>query len=227
DRRAQSGSRRDVRKLYPYAGYAKAKSSNWWPSKEQLRMAAVAVAAAPFIALVAALYLSHSSSSSTALARAQEPEPVSAAPTTPAAPSVPAPAEEPTPTVEPAPVSEVTPIRDEMPSQQLLDLTEAWATAWAEQRPADYVRFYSSQFVPPQAMSRDAWEQLRANRISRPDFIQVGITNLQVELLAPDRGQVSFDQSYQSDSYRDRTRKILDLVLEDSEWKILAERVSS
>ncbi len=103
-------------------------------------------------------------------------------------------------------------------------MTEEWATAWAEQRPADYVRCYSQRYRPPHSMSRDAWEAQRVQRIAKPDFIQVGISNLESDLFTPDHGQVSFDQSYRSDNYRDNTRKILEVVFEDNEWKILAER---
>ena len=75
-------------------------------------------------------------------------------------------------------------------------------------------------------MSRDAWEAQRIERISKPDFIQVDISGLETELLAPDRARVTFDQVYRSDNYRDAMRKILELVLEDGAWKIAVERAA-
>ena len=109
-------------------------------------------------------------------------------------------------------------------NELLVAVTEAWARAWAAQRPEDYLSLYSRDFQPPGSMPRDAWEALRTRRITEPSFIRVGISRLDVERLAPDEARVRFDQAYRSDGYLDFTRKTLDLVREDGAWKIRAER---
>lgn len=50
------------------------------------------------------------------------------------------------------------------------------------------------------------------------------ITDLDAEQLGPESACVSFLQLYVSDSYRDTTRKTLDLIVEDGRWKISGER---
>ncbi len=200
----------DIRKLPPYAGYAMVKGSKWWVSGWRQPWPVIVGGAVVLGVLLLALSWPLTSRESSTPSQQQaglSPSPEAVSQNTSARQTA-------------APV-------DDAPQRQMYDMTEHWATAWAEQRPADYVGFYSQHFEPPHAMGRKAWETLRARRIRSPKFIQVGISNLESQLLAPDRGLVTFDQSYRSDNFRDNTRKTLELVLEDNEWKIVAERISS
>ncbi len=99
----------------------------------------------------------------------------------------------------------------------------AWAEAWSAQRVGDYLGLYSPQFQPPPGTSRAEWAAQRASRISAPRFIKLEIEELQAAVLEPGRVRVSFIQLYESDRYRDATRKIVDLRLEDGQWKIVHE----
>ena len=54
--------------------------------------------------------------------------------------------------------------RNADPHLELIDSTLEWAQAWADQRPADYLRHYSRRFQPPRSMSRGAWEAQRTDR---------------------------------------------------------------
>ena len=106
-----------------------------------------------------------------------------------------------------------------------VDLAQTWARAWSEQRVDDYLRFYAADFRPAGGLSRGAWEAQRRKRILRPRRIEVGLSAIEAMPIGVERAQVSFDQSYRSDDYRDAVRKTLELIKEDGSWKILAEKV--
>lgn len=102
-------------------------------------------------------------------------------------------------------------------------VARAWARAWSDQRVDDYLSFYASSFVPPGGMSRAEWSQLRRERLTQPEFIEVSVGNLSTRIDGPSRAMVSFDQEYRSNAFQDRVVKRLELVLEGDLWKILEE----
>lgn len=136
-----------------------------------------------------------------------------------ATPPAPPPAE-PLPSMEPVSAPEPGP---EVLSADLEAFARAWAEAWSEQRVEDYLSFYGEAFVPPSEASREAWASLRRERLTRPEFIEVEISNVRTEILSPDRATVTFDQSYRSNTFQDRVVKTLELAREDDLWKIVVE----
>ncbi len=111
------------------------------------------------------------------------------------------------------------------PAESLVDFARGWARAWSEQRVEDYLELYASDFLPPGELERAAWETQRRFRILKPRRIDVRLSDFEATSIAADRAQISFDQSYTSDTYGDRVRKTLELIREAGAWKILAERV--
>ncbi len=107
--------------------------------------------------------------------------------------------------------------------EDLERLTWEWAAAWSEQRARAYLAFYASGFQPPKGLARAAWEAQREERILKPRQISVEVSDLETEVLAPNRARVSFDQSYRSDRYRDTVRKTFELVRGEYGWQILTE----
>ena len=196
----------DRRRLHPYAGCAKVQAPRW-----RKRLATLASAVLTVILAAGAISISHPGTGSRP--SADEPSTEAAAQGDPAE----------QPVSRPAETSEVIPWRDEA-SAGLIEATAGWARAWAEQRPGDYLAHYSRRFQPPRSMTRADWEALRTQRIRAPRFIEISIDGFETEILGPDRGRVSFDQVYRSDSYSDRTRKALEMILEEGSWKILDER---
>ena len=194
----------DAHRRHPYAGYAVAQRTDW-----RSRLLAAATVLLPIAILAAAVLIAYPESPSQAL-------PTPTTETIPPAESV----------APPEPATPAAPAATPDPHSELVSATLAWAQAWANQRPADYLAHYSRRFQPPWSLSRDAWEAQRTERISKPDFIQVDISALEIELLAPDHALVTFDQAYRSDNFRDAMRKTLELVHEDDGWKILAERAA-
>ena len=99
----------------------------------------------------------------------------------------------------------------------------AWASSWSEQRVNDYFDFYSQDFRPAENLSRSEWQSQRRERILAPRFIEVEITDLDVEPRDGRRARVRFHQTYRSGSFQDVGLKVLELVLEDQQWKISEE----
>ncbi len=108
---------------------------------------------------------------------------------------------------------------------ELADLARAWAAAWSEQRTDDYLAYYSERFIPRWQIRLDEWRELRRERVSRPRFIRVTLENVDAWFTGPDTASVRFEQVYESDRYRDRVPKILDLVGDGAGWKIVGEWV--
>ena len=102
---------------------------------------------------------------------------------------------------------------------------EAWAEAWSEQRVEDYLAAYSPRFVPGDGLDRQSWERQRRARLLAPGAIAVGLAFIEVEEVGAGRSRVRFVQAYESDSYRDVVRKVLELENGADGWKIVRETV--
>ncbi len=101
---------------------------------------------------------------------------------------------------------------------------ERWARAWSEQDVEAYLTFYAETFIPPAGRSREDWEQLRRERISRPRSINLGLSEITSSATDDNSVRLNVVQAYQSDVYSDRTRKVFDLRRQDNNWKIVRER---
>ena len=105
----------------------------------------------------------------------------------------------------------------------LEQLTQDWAEAWSQQRARTYLTFYAPGFQPPGGLDRAAWERQREERILKPRHISVEVSDLETEVLSPERARVRFAQTYRSDRYRDTVRKTFGLVRGEQGWQILTE----
>ncbi len=146
-----------------------------------------------------------------------DPAPATPQPATP-------PSAEPVVATETAPVADpgITQITDAV-KQELISTIDLWAAAWSEQNVPQYLANYADNFEVPGKQSRRAWEGLRRSRLTRPAFIKVGINYERFEIVEPNVARVTFNQTYQSDVYRDQTTKTLTLIRESPFWKILKE----
>ena len=129
---------------------------------------------------------------------------------------------------EPVPPASETPDGAAVAVSSDIEATvRAWAAAWAGQRVDEYLRFYSSRFLPPDGTSRRIWESLRRDRLTRPSSIDIAVGSLAIRFVEPGRARVEFEQSYRSNSYRDRVVKRLEVIREAGLWRILREQVIS
>jgi len=100
---------------------------------------------------------------------------------------------------------------------------QAWAAAWSAQAYAAYADFYAPTFVPADGASRDSWAKQRQQRLSRPAQVAVEVSNFRLKEVAKDVAIAEFEQHYTSDSYSDRTRKVLKWVRQGGQWLIQQE----
>lgn len=100
-----------------------------------------------------------------------------------------------------------------------------WSAAWSQQNVPAYLAAYDPGFVPEDGLSRAQWEAQRRERVGAPGNIEVKVINPQIDLLAPDRARVVFEQAYSSNTYSDRVTKVLELRQRDGRWLITRESV--
>ena len=106
----------------------------------------------------------------------------------------------------------------------LTALVEAWAKAWSAQRVDDYLGFYSASFEPGDGMAVSEWKEIRRSRLAAPEFIRVSVALVDFEVDA-DEATVTFNQSYESNTFSDLVTKSLALRREGENWKIVKETV--
>ena len=114
------------------------------------------------------------------------------------------------------------PASAEDPAKLVASRLEAWRQAWEAKDANRYLAFYANAFVPADKRSRSVWEADRRAKIDKKGDIQVHI-GVPAYKLDGDVLLVSFEQRYQSGSYRDVGRKQLEWVREGGEWKIRRE----
>jgi len=101
---------------------------------------------------------------------------------------------------------------------------QAWAQAWSAGDASAYLKHYSATFQPTGGQGRSTWERTRRERVTPDQGIRVAVEALEFDI-ASDSARVRFVQRYTSRRLSDTSRKQLDWVLEDGQWKIRAETV--
>ena len=99
----------------------------------------------------------------------------------------------------------------------------AWADAWSRQAVDDYLAHYSEDFQPADGSGRAAWEALRRKRLTRPSFVEVKVSDMEIESLDVNRVRATFRQAYRADHYRDVVVKVLELARHGGRWWIVRE----
>jgi len=107
--------------------------------------------------------------------------------------------------------------------QAAFAMLESWAQAWAAQKVDEYLGFYAESFQPPRGLSRPAWQRERRQRLTRPAWIKVELTDMKELHSSPERVIVELVQGYQTPGYQDRTRKQFILGLAGQAWRIEKE----
>ena len=98
-----------------------------------------------------------------------------------------------------------------------------WAVAWSSQSVDDYLSYYSPDFKPSFGLSFEDWKIQRQERISKPKFINIELSNIDVVMTGENTANVKFKQSYTSDTYQDSVSKQLRMHKQNGQWKILRE----
>lgn len=110
-----------------------------------------------------------------------------------------------------------------LPESEIINTLEQWAREWSRQNVNGYISHYASSFLSENGQDLEAWREYRAPRISSPEWIEVQITELEVEITDDQNAQADFRQIYDASNYSDESIKRLILVRESGEWKIHRE----
>ncbi len=105
----------------------------------------------------------------------------------------------------------------------IITTLQGWAAAWSEQAAEVYLVFYTDDFHPP-GMSRQRWEYERRIRLKRPEWIQVGLSQFEIQPLANGDAKVELIQEYRASNYQDKTRKQFQMRQTMDGWRIVDER---
>jgi tetratricopeptide (TPR) repeat protein len=109
------------------------------------------------------------------------------------------------------------------PEDSALATVHAWVTAWMAKDVNAYLAFYDQDFKVPGGDDRAAWEALRNERLTRPEYIKVELDQIKTSV-KDDTATVRFRQRYESNTFKGYDRKTLTLVNRNGTWKILEER---
>ena len=105
------------------------------------------------------------------------------------------------------------------------DAITQWTNSWSSKDVNGYIESYAPEFKPSKGLSRNAWEKGRKKRLSSPTFIKITLSNISINFRGENLAKVSFEQEYQSDTYRDKVNKEITLKMIDNKWLITRERV--
>lgn len=110
------------------------------------------------------------------------------------------------------------------PNEEIEAVLNNWAAAWSGQDVEGYLDAYSERFVPTGTQTLAQWEAQRRQRLSRPERIEVALSEIEVLLFDARRARARVVQAYRSDRYSDVTRKEFQMVNEGGRWLITSER---
>ena len=110
------------------------------------------------------------------------------------------------------------------PNEEIEAVLNSWAAAWSGQDVEAYLDAYSERFVPAGTQTLAQWEAQRRQRLSRPERIEVALSEIEVLVFDARRARARVVQAYRSDRYSDVTRKEFQMVNEGGRWLITSER---
>jgi len=102
---------------------------------------------------------------------------------------------------------------------------ESWRKAWQKGATKSYLSHYSNSFKPSSFLPLNEWKAQQATLVNPESKIEVNLTDFDVSFSDENKRAVAlFTQSYFSTKYAEVTRKRLELINEEDEWKIVSER---
>jgi len=110
-----------------------------------------------------------------------------------------------------------------LPESEIINTPEQWARDWSNKNVDGYISHYADNFISANGQNLQAWEEYRRPRITSPEWIEVSLADLEVELTGANNAQADFIQTYNAPGYSDETFKRLILVRESNGWKISGE----
>lgn len=107
---------------------------------------------------------------------------------------------------------------------ELAEFLRSWVAGWSSKDTESYLSHYSDSFTPSQGRSLESWKERKQKIINDAEFIKIRVEGIQLDEIQGTEADLSFDFSYESDSYQSDSRKALKLNKEESGWLITAEK---
>jgi len=104
----------------------------------------------------------------------------------------------------------------------ITNLILQWAESWSKMDYFSYIKFYKDDYKPTPWISHEKWLEQRKKRMERK-YINVELSNINVDIIDNSTVQVSFNQYYESNTYSDNTRKMLIFNKINNYWFIVKE----
>lgn len=105
----------------------------------------------------------------------------------------------------------------------ILKVIDLWAKAWTDLDADSYIACYSATYTSPQYATTEAWQKARRSRFKSQKWVKLGLTGMVLSLRKNSIYAVEFNQKYESDTYKDSSRKQLLFMNVDGNWRIIAE----
>jgi len=99
---------------------------------------------------------------------------------------------------------------------------QSWASAWSAQDVAAYLSYYADSFKPARG-SASKWRAQRHARLTKPKYIRIALDKIKWLKIGEKDAKIELVQTYESNTYRDKSRKRFDLVRVNGQWKINRE----
>lgn len=109
-------------------------------------------------------------------------------------------------------------------AKQVLVIMDQWARSWAQLEPRGYISSYSSDYIGKGFPSHFTWAANRQQRLQKQKFIKLSLTDVSLQSTKQDFFTVTFTQNYESDTYKDVTKKQLRFKRINGQWYIIAEK---
>ncbi len=120
----------------------------------------------------------------------------------------------------------------EVNEQDIRNFLERWVNAWSQMDIDTYSSMYDRErfvgYLDSKKSGRrelkyDAWMKLKKGTFSSAYWINIQLANVVIKSVGNNMVEVKFEQFYSSPSYEDRGIKMLRLVPNDWDWKIVFE----
>lgn len=127
------------------------------------------------------------------------------------------------PVVAPAPVAaKAEPVvADEAAAETVAQRLRDWAAAWMSKDVDRYFTYYAKDFAPAKSTSAK-WINERRRLVTKPGPIEVSVGDIKA-VPKGDSVVTSFQQTYTSANFKDKTNKVLTWKVIDGQWVIVKE----
>ena len=115
---------------------------------------------------------------------------------------------------------------EERPEESVKHALNNWKSAWEASDVALYLAAYSDEFEPNSNISYESWKARRSKIVGRQENRQISLKNIKT-VFSKDGGRVlvDFNQTFESESYKDNVRKRIYLKKRSDRWLIVREDV--